>query len=259
MSEVLEYWRGRALTSDAPGSDDRIAKELEMRAIGEFVLTAQMMSRADLAVLDMGCGDGETAVRVAELCGVSVVGVDAVDAMVERAKLRPPPTRGSVQFAGGDVRDWIKGSFDLVYTQRLIVNLEDWPMQLKAIHDLWGAVAPGGWLVLCECSFEGLARVNELRKCVGLDAIEPPWHNRYLRDEEMGALGAELVLLGAVQGSVYDFSSTYYFLSRVVNAKLAADAGVAPSYDSPINRMALQLPEIADRGQGRIWAWRKRA
>ena len=56
-----------------------------------------------------------------------------------------------------------------------------------------------------------------------------------------------------------DYSSTYYFLSRVVNAAVAAEAGEDPDYDSFINRLALKLPPMGDMGQGKIWLWRRKA
>ena len=52
-------------------------------------------------------------------------------------------------------------------------------------------------------------------------------------------------------------SSTYYFLSRVVNAWLAAKEGKEPDYNSPVNELALHLPAIGDMGQGRTWVWKR--
>ena len=62
---------------------------------------------------------------------------------------------------------------------------------------------------------------------------------------------------GLLLEGVNDYSGVYYFLSRVVNAALAARAGKEPQYDSPVNKLALKLPGIGIRGQGRIWLWRK--
>ena len=59
-----------------------------------------------------------------------------------------------------------------------------------------------------------------------------------------------------LDGCVY-YSSTYYFLSRVVNAWEAAQSGKDPDYDAPVNQLALKLPPIGDFGQGRLWLWRK--
>jgi hypothetical protein len=94
--------------------------------------------------------------------------------------------------------------------------------------------------------------INRARARVDLPAIRPPysWH-RYLRDEDLEKVEC-LRMLGWEE-----FSSTYYFLSRVVNAKLAADQNEQPDYDSPINRMALDLPSFGPWSQTRLWIWEK--
>ena len=56
---------------------------------------------------------------------------------------------------------------------------------------------------------------------------------------------------------VHDYSSTYYFISRVVNAWQAAREGCEPDYEAPINELAMLLPPIGNVGQGRLWIWRK--
>jgi len=84
-----------------------------------------------------------------------------------------------------------------------------------------------------------------------LPEITAAWHNRYMRDEELATVDCLKL------EKVVDFSSTYYFLSRVVNAYLAAKEGREPEYDSPLNQMALFLPSMGGLGQNRIWLWRK--
>jgi hypothetical protein len=106
---------------------------------------------------------------------------------------------------------------------------------------------------MCENSQDGLDQINSLRQRVGLSGITPPWHNRYLRDAEL----EQASFPGTKLEGVNTYSSTYYFLSRIVNAWLAAQGGREPDYDDPINQLALRLPSIGSLGQGRIWLWRK--
>lgn len=57
---------------------------------------------------------------------------------------------------------------------------------------------------------------------------------------------------------VVHVSSTYHFLSRVVNAKLAADSGEELHYDAAINLLAAQLPQgIGEYGPVKACIWRK--
>ena len=151
--------------------------------------------------------------------------------------------------------DWLKlKPFDLVYTQRCLINLPTWTNQAAAIEWLIGRlVKRGGAYLAVEHSQTGLDALNSCRTAIGLPAITPPWHNRYLLDAEVRTLrtGCHLV------DEAIDYSSAYYFVSRVVNAWLAQQDGRAPAYDAPLNIMAQQLPAIGKVGQARYWRWVK--
>jgi len=82
--------------------------------------------------------------------------------------------------------------------------------------------APGGAVLMMECSKDGVKQLNGLRRRLGLapiDGIEP-WHNAFLRDalvvEEFGA-------------SIEHFSSTYMFLAKVLHKKLSYVARYLPA------------------------------
>jgi hypothetical protein len=143
------------------------------------------------------------------------------------------------------------GRFDIALTERTLIDLEDWPTQAEGIRAVLGQVRDGGSYLMCENSVDGLGRLNRVRELVGLPAISPPWHNRYLRDAEVEPLR----LPGAVLERVEDFTSTYAFLSRVVNASVAARLGVQPAYDARINKLALALPSLGRVGQTRLWVF----
>jgi hypothetical protein len=108
---------------------------------------------------------------------------------------------------------------------------------------------------MLENSQDGLDKINLLRQQVGLQPVKAPWHNRYLKDSELQTFSVP----GVVLEKVIFHSSTYYFLSRVVNAWLAAQEGKEPDYDSPVNELALRLPAIGDLGQGKVWVWKRLA
>ena len=250
IDEVLEFWNRRASLKAAAGSNDLIAKQLEIEAIYGHV-------REGMKLIEIGCGNGITAIELARRLKVSITAFDFARNMIEEAKrlAKVEKLLGRVSFRVGDVRKLpqLNGSFDLAYTERVLINLPDWPQQKQAIANIGKLLAPGGVYVMCENSQDGLENVNALRKDVGLAAISPPWHNRYLRDAEVAACRIPGLRLQAIEY----FSSTYYLLSRVVNAWLAAQESKEPQYDAPVNQLALKLPSIGEFGQGRIWLWRK--
>jgi ubiquinone/menaquinone biosynthesis C-methylase UbiE len=250
QSDVLAFWNARAGLGQFAGSRDVTAKQLEIE-----VLAAQVHD--GMRVLEVGCGNGITAIEIARRHRVQVTAIDFAAEMIAAAGelLTGQELKGSVHFSVGDIRG-IKGiseKFDLIYTERVLINLPDWPAQRQALADIATLLVPGGIYAMCENSQDGLDAINHLRTRAGLPTINPPWHNRYFRDAELATLDIPGLTLEVVQ----HYSSTYYFLSRVVNAWLAARESKEPDYESPVNQLALLLPPIGNFGQGRLWLWRK--
>jgi ubiquinone/menaquinone biosynthesis C-methylase UbiE len=250
MMDICAFWNSRAALGEAAGSRDIVAKRLEIEAIASYV-------RDGMRVLDAGCGNGVTAIELAGRYDIEILGIDFASAMIEAAAgmLQGHSLKGRLRFDVGEVRRLahLRGSFDLVYTERVLINLSDWPAQKDAISAIGDALADGGIYVMCENSQDGLDQTNLLRERIGLSAVTPPWHNRYLRDAEIEQAKFPNLRLERIDY----FSSTYYFLSRVVNAWQSVQAGREPDYSDPINHLALRLPTFGKLGQGRIWVWRK--
>jgi ubiquinone/menaquinone biosynthesis C-methylase UbiE len=250
-SAVLQFWRDRAKLGADAGTRDIIAKQLEIEAISRYVTDG-------MRILEAGCGNGVTALELARRHTASIVGFDYAPEMIEEAKKLSTgqQLRGNVQFHTGDIRDLEQsGGFDMVFTERVLINLDSWEKQRNAIQSLTNLLVVGGIYVMCENSSDGLESINVLRQQVNLPPVIAPWHNRYLRDEELKAIDLPNVVLEHVEY----YSSTYYFLSRVVNAWLAGCENREPQYEAPVNELALALPPMGTLGQGRIWVWRKTA
>lgn len=248
---VQDFWNERAVLGAAAGSNDVIAKQIEIEALSRY-------AKDGSKVLDFGCGNGITALELAKRYRIEIRGIDYAKEMIDSANelARQSSLLGAASFSVGDVETLrsISERFDLVYTERVLINLRDWEEQREAIEILVGLLRPGGLYAMCENSEDGLQMINALRANVGLPPISAPWHNRYLRDSEVETLSIPGVRLEDVNC----YSSTYYFLSRVINASLAAKSGEPPAYDAPVNQLALALPPLGGRlGQGRIWVWRK--
>lgn len=248
--EVRAYWESRATLGIEAGSQDVIAKKLEVSAIADYVSDG-------MDVLDVGCGNGVTALELARRYRINIVGVDYTPKMISAASeaCAQAGLQQQATFRVANVLDLPLdlGTYDLIYGERVLINLPDWKTQQSALKGIARRLKSGGNYVMCECSQNGLDKINELRKRVGLTTITPPWHNRYLRDEEVAAARLDDLVLSETR----DFSSTYYFLSRVVNAWLAQQEGLEPSYDAPVNQLATRLPSVGEMGQTKIWLWRK--
>lgn len=246
---VRDYWNDRAWKGLYAGSNDPVLKELEMRELSRHI-------RDGMTLLDAGCGNGLTALYLAERHEVDITGVDFAPAMIDAARVHltvhsvAGTLSGTARFEVADIRELLDlPQYDVVYTERAIINLPTWEEQRDAIRGLLKRLKPRGRLLLCEASQDGLDRINAMRALLDLPAIEPPPYNRYLRFKEL------CEGMGGFMSGLVDFTSTYYFTSRVLNAALARDEGRTPDYHDRLNDYAMNLPSIGDCGQVKLWIW----
>ena len=256
--DVRAFWDERAAKEERAGTRDLVAKELEMRTLAEYV-------EDGMTVCDWGCGNGMTAFYLAERFKINLYGYDYSEKMVNEAALaaakkglgeNSPRVVPECLFHQADIRK--EPSFicqwDLVFTERMLVNLANWDEQRAAILYLATLVKPGGTLLLMENSLTGLRAINRLRESIGLERILSPWHNVYLHDKTV----ANLDVPGMRLVDVRPYSGAYYCLSRVVNAWLAKTQGQEPEYDAPVNHLALELPPTElPCAQGKLWVYEK--
>src|SRR6266567_3129904 len=111
-------------------------------------LVAQLGITKGLKVLDLGCGDGTTAIPEAKL-GADVLGVDIAGNLVEAGKLRAK-TEGltNCTFREGDATDLHElndHSFDLVVS---IFGAMFAPKPLEVAKEMVRVTRPGGRIVL---------------------------------------------------------------------------------------------------------------
>ena len=243
-----EFWDERAAKASHPGTDDFILKRLEVDLILRVIGPGS-------SVLDVGCGDGETLVALAEQRGCTGVGVDFAEQMVAAANARAGASTaaGRLRFQRGELPSLPAdlGRFDYVLTERCLINVTA-DQQRAAFDALIEHVRPGGQYLMIESFRQGLDRSNALRAALGLDPIAPPWHNAFLDEDAVATWGGRAVLKQRLP-----FTSTYHFLSRVIYARLATDRGEQMRYDSDINLLSLRLPPFGDCGPVQLWTWER--
>lgn len=247
---VLDFWNDRAKLSEMAGTNDITAKRLEMKTLAKYFSDG-------LLVAEFGCGNGLSAFELVKQFNIEIHAYDFSSEMIKQAKVlaKELGITKNIVFDVADITNppEIKEKFDLIFTERMIINLPDWEAQLKAIKTMSNYLKIGGRLLLMENSQTGLDELNSYRAEVGLETINAPWHNLYLDDNKVNTASVpncELV-------EVVPYSATYYFISRVVNAWQAKQEGKEPSYDAPINSIAENLPAIGTQAQGKIWIWQK--
>jgi len=88
-----------------------------------------------------------------------------------------------------------------------------------------------------------------------LNKIVKPWHNLYLDDKRMIKTKFKNVRLLEIR----ELFSTYYFISRTLNAALAKKKKAIPQYNDLLNIIGWKLPQdiIKNFSQLRLYEFKK--
>lgn len=218
---VLEHYREEAeIHRLEPTSTmaDLVTRRKEVEAISISIERLVGSRPADL--LDIGCGNGYLLDRLAgEFPALALTGVDFSADMVELARSRRLANCTVIQ---GDVRhlDALDhASFDLVVSERCVINVLDRHQQAQAIGELRRVLRPGGHLLFLEAFLDGLANLNRAREELGLPPNEVPFHNLWFDPQWFDEVieGRFARLDQPASGlAPQNFLSTHYFWSRVV-------------------------------------------
>lgn len=112
----------------------------------QFVLDGPMLARITgrgfKTALDVGCGEGRFC-RMMQAAGISTVGIDPTQALVDRARERDP--NGDYRLERAETLDVPAASFDLVVSY---ISLVDIPDLSGAMAKMIEALKPGGTLLI---------------------------------------------------------------------------------------------------------------
>jgi SAM-dependent methyltransferase len=246
--EIQRYWNARAEergTSRAATTDDVYLRELETTTIVDALIRRDA-DHGDL--LDVGCGDGYSSLRIAAaLPYLRIRGIDYSEAMIRLALANledAPGARERVSFSVGDVTALDRSESDSTYSvalsDRCLINLESYDSQRTAVAQIAHRLRPGGWYVAIENFLEGQQELTEARRAVGLPEIPIRWHNLFF-DEASFRRACEPFFSDI---EIVDFSSSYYFATRVIYSGMCAMRGEEPDYRHEIHRLAIRLPWV---------------
>lgn len=252
LSQKLEqFWDGRAKLGELAGTNDFMLTEIEQKFILEIIPECSH-------VLDIGCGNSMSLIKLALEKRCSGVGIDFSYEMVKQSQQfindRKLNDRLTIHHCGVPPVPTEYGSFDVVMSNRALINLETSELQKQAIQSIPNVLRPGGMYLMIECSLDGGDLTNYMRNKIGLGNIDPPWHNLFFKEKYVESWQTDNFKIE----QMLHISSTYHFLSRVVYAKLAELNNQEMKYDSEINKIALMLPaQIGEFGPVKAWIWRK--
>ncbi|NMC59368.1 MAG: class I SAM-dependent methyltransferase [Candidatus Methanofastidiosa archaeon] len=139
--------------------------------------------------------------------------------------------------------------FDIVISERCLLNLPSKESQFQMIKRIWEILKPDGIYVMVEGSYDGLIRLNEIRKLFGLKEIPDKDENNF---SSLKFVEKELenYVINYFDISKKHFFGMYYFISRVIHPLLVYPE--EPKFESRINEIARlissKIPNYEDIG-----------
>jgi ubiquinone/menaquinone biosynthesis C-methylase UbiE len=248
MSEKIQnYWEERAkenYNKNTATTDDIHLRDLEINTLIETI--HQIKSENINKILDIGCGDGRSTLDIAtQFPDCHFTGIDFSETMVKIANKNlelKNKLKDWVDFIVGDVTKLNEviddKKFDIIISDRCLINLDTSVIQYKAISDLSNHLTPTGYFIAIENFIEGHNTMNDSRKAMGLSEIPIRWHNKYFNESDVLNISKKYFK----QTVVKDFSSSYYFATRIIYSKMCQMRGEIPDYNHEIHQLATKLP-----------------
>jgi ubiquinone/menaquinone biosynthesis C-methylase UbiE len=218
---TLQYYGEQAKACGASGNStmkDNLIRENEIK----FIMTCLtgIINTTENKILDIGCGNGYTTEIVSNsFPKSSFIGLDFCDDLLNIAKSRSIP---NCQFQKGDVRklDFEDNSFDIIYTERCLINIRDWEEQKKALNEIKRVLKPHGVFIMIECFLDGYNAYNQARTEMDLSEIKLPDVNLFFDKEKVMEEMQKSFILIKIKGAPWNFLSSHYFITRVFHPSI---------------------------------------
>lgn len=203
---------------------DTSTRNLEMQIIHDKITDCLPSSSSN--ILDVGCGNGYSISELSKEFPCKFFGIDNNKNMISLAKQRKlEKTIFKTKNVGST--GFKNETFDIIFSQRCLINLDDWKSQQKALSEIHRILKKDGYYIMLECFNDGLENLNSARTSVGLIKIKPAWHNLYFDKKQLiKVFKDKFVDVHSLKEDNYitfdNFLSSYFFGSRVLYPALSA-------------------------------------
>ena len=261
-SWAREFGTGLRATTKAPS-----LKKLEIDALQRGIRSVGLANRDHAKILEVGCGNGYNCFALANIFAqFNVTGVDLVPQMISAAQaLKEASNLPNVEFRVGDIRELDRNAeladgYDLILTDRCIINLNNDELQQAALDQLSKKLVPGGFLLLIENPQALHSAQNDLREWVGLPRRPIAEFNHFLSEDQFLAHANRSLDLIKVEDFISLHDIVLYVLLPMIN-------GGKTDYEHPIVHAAAELSVRMNEhytspcgsfGQNRMYIFSKR-
>lgn len=243
-------------------------KKLEINAFAECIdkLKAQNISVDN--VLEIGCGNGHNVFGLSKLFPeCNITGVDYSVGMIENANLlKSEGNFSNTSFLTGDILNLdqnleLNKEFDVVFTDRCIINLNTIELQLEGLKNLSSKVKKGGYLMIIENITKTYNNQNNCREAIGLKKRTPDSYNLFIDEDEFLGFADNELNLSLL--NIYDFASLHDLMLYVLLPKINNNK---TNYDHPLMDAVTELllnieggleNSFGSFGQNRLFLFKK--
>jgi predicted O-methyltransferase YrrM len=268
--EIHDHWANSATTYGSElraTTKTRTIKALEIDALVRR-LRNLIGDAQPIRALEVGCGNGVNCIALAKAFPQVIVdGVDFIPEMIAAARenARVAGIERQTRFFVGEALELgpvagLDAAYDVVFTDRCLINLNKVELQKIAISRLGSRLKPGGYLLMIENSLLTYGRQNRCRELLGLPPRSPASFNLFF-DESV--ILPHIETDGLQLLDIEDFSSLHDLVLYVL---VPAINGGEVDYGHPLveaaTKLNLTMP-VSDRvafgglGQNRLYVYRK--
>ena len=217
-------------------------KVLEIDCFARAFKKVGYTPESSFTAMEVGCGNGHNCFALASLFpNAKFHGVDFIDKMIDNAKLIQSENGvDNIEFSVGDVTklnavEALPESFDVIFTNRCLINLDSTDKQCEAISGLAAKLNVGGHLAMIENSQQTYDQQNICREILGLEKRTPAEFNLFFNEEK---IIAHITKLGLKLEELEDFISLHDLLLYVL---IPAVNGGKVDYEHPLVQKATEL------------------
>lgn len=131
-----------------------------------------LAEKKERSLLDVGCGGGQSAIRLKELYPhLQLTGIDLSEGQITRARQRAHKKGFSIQFEVADAESipYTDASFDVVYS---FGSAKHWPDPLKGFGECWRVLKPSGELLVADATSDAtLEQVENFYAIAGFPGL----------------------------------------------------------------------------------------
>jgi 2-polyprenyl-3-methyl-5-hydroxy-6-metoxy-1,4-benzoquinol methylase len=252
--EMVNFWSERAnryASDPRANTNDVWLREIEIDCVNKVISSSQGKN-----ILDFGCANGYTTIRLAELnpsCCFS--GIDINREMIGIAKTTAGDgNHPNLNFEQVDILSQsINKRYDLIFAVRAFQNIESFEKQCLCFDALYPLLNPGGVFFYIESYADGYEQINKDRMRMGLPLLPIHNHLTLLTEKFEKYISKSLRLVERVCPS-----STYYLVTRLVYSYIAKTNGEPIDYNHPLHQISAIVPQIGNYGPQMACLFKKR-